>query len=205
MGSKGGWRGREPLSRELVIAAAHAQVAEGGLGSLSSRSLAARLDVTPMALYRHVENMDEVVGAVVDRLLADIGTPPHVEDWRRWLVEFACDLRAMLSVHPDAMTLFTRRPVTSPAARERFDAAVDVMQAAGFAPEDATHAYAVVHTFTIGFSALEAGRRTTPRPAGPLDAPDDAASRAIRGFVSDEQFVRGLRALVDGLAPAGAA
>ena len=54
-------------------------------------------------------------------------------------------------------------------------------------------------TVTIGFSALEQGRRQTPVPSGLLDAPDDPSSVAIRGFVSEAQFVRGLRALIAGL------
>jgi hypothetical protein len=60
-----------------------------------------------------------------------------------------------------------------------------------------------VHTYTIGFSALEEGRRRTPAPSGPLDAPEDQASITIRGFVSEDQFVHGLRALISGLGPAG--
>jgi AcrR family transcriptional regulator len=186
-----------------VLAAAREHVAEEGLGALSSRSLAARLGVTPMALYRHVADMDEIVGAVVDHLLSELGTPPPREDWRRWVEALARGLRDLLGQHPDALALFTRRPVTSPAARRRVEAAVEVLVAAGFSPAEAMRAYAAVHTFTIGFSALEHGRRQTPVPAGLLDEPDDPMSIAIRGFVSEDQFVRGLRALIAGLVPGG--
>jgi AcrR family transcriptional regulator len=196
-------RPRSPgLDREIVLDAARAQVDEAGLASLSSRSLAARLDVTPMALYRHVQDMDEVTGAMVDRLLAEIGTPPPSSDWRRWLEELAHALSTLLQEHPEAVALFMRRPVTSPAARRRLEAAVEVLVAGGFTPDGATRAYAAVHTYTVGFCALEAGRRRTPAPSAPLDAADDPASIAIRGFVNEDQFVHGLRALISGLAPA---
>lgn len=191
-----------PLNREVVLEAARDQVDEAGLGSLSSRSLAARLDVTPMALYRHVEDMDEVTGAMVDRLLADIGTPPPSSDWHRWLEDLALALAALLREHPEALALFSRRPVTSPAARRRLEAAVEVLGGAGFSPDEAIRGYAAVHTYTIGFCALEAGRRRTPAPSAPLDAPDDLASVAIRGFVTEDQFLHGLRALISGLVPA---
>lgn len=191
------------LSRDLVLEAAQDQVDEAGLGSLSSRSLAARLGVTPMALYRHVADMDEVTGAMVDRLLADLATPTWTGDWRQWLEDLAQGLRALLRDHPEALALFTRRPITSPAARARLDRALRVLTDAGFTSEAATRAYAAVHTYTIGFSALDEGRRRTPEPSGILDAPDDEASTAIRAFVSEDQFVHGLRALIGGLTSNG--
>jgi AcrR family transcriptional regulator len=191
------------LSRDLVLDAARAQVDDAGLESLSSRTVAARLAVTPMALYRHVEDMDEVMGVIVDGLLEKLGTPPPTPDWQRWLEQLAHAFRENLRKHPDMLALFTRRPITSPAARERLHATIEVLGDAGFSTDAATRAYAAVHTYTIGFSALEEGRRRTPAPSGPLDAPEDQASITIRGFVSEDQFVHGLRALISGLGPAG--
>ena len=116
---KGSGSRRAPLSRELVLDAARAQVDDAGLESLSSRTLASRLDVTPMALYRHVEDMDEVIGVIVDRLLEDLGTPPPSPDWQSWLEQLAQAFRADLRRYPDMLALFTRRPITSPATRTR--------------------------------------------------------------------------------------
>lgn len=188
------------LSREVVLEAAQRQAAEFGLESLSSRTLAAHLGVTPMALYRHVRDMDEILGALVDRALADIGTPDPSGHWRDWLERLAQGLRRLFHESPAALGLFTRQPVTTPAARERLRSATSVLTDAGFSSEDAGRAYAAVHTYTIGFCALEAGRRAAPERAVPLDVPDDPASVTIRGFVTEEQFLLGLRALVTGLA-----
>lgn len=187
------------LSRDRVIEAAREQVEADGLGSLSSRTVAARLEVTPMALYRHVADMDEILSAVVDELLAEIGTPSDDLDWQSWLEDLANSLRSMFRRHPDALALFNRRPVTSPAARRRLEAAVEVLGRAGFGEDDAARAYAAVHTYTIGFSALDAGRRRAPTPSAPLDAPDDPVSARIRGFVTEDQFLHGLRALIAGI------
>jgi len=180
-----------------VLQAAHEQVQADGLGSLSSRTVAARLKVTPMALYRHVEDMDEIVTAVVDGLLAELGVPPADLGWRRWLEDLAHSLWIMFREHPEALALFNRRPVTSPAARRRLEAAIEVLGRAGFEEGAAVRAYAAVHTYTIGFSALDAGRRKSPTPGAPLDA----ASARILGFVTEDQFLHGLRALIAGLAP----
>jgi AcrR family transcriptional regulator len=188
------------LSRAAIIEAAQRQAAESGLESLSSRMLATQLGVTPMALYRHVRDMDEVFGAVVDRVLGDIGTPDPSEDWRDWLEHLAQGLHRLFQEHPAALGLFTRQPVTTPAARLRLTSATAVLTAAGFSPEDAERFYAAVHTYTIGFCALEVGRRGDSERPVPLDAAEDRASVAIRGFVTEEQFLFGLRALVSGLA-----
>jgi len=192
---------RPSLSRHRILEAAGEQVDAEGLGSLSSRSLAARLGVTPMALYRHVADMDEIVGSVVDQLLEGLALPDSRLDWRAWLEELAQGFRMLLRQEPEALALFTRRPVTTPAARHRLAGAHAQLTEAGFDGDQAQRAYAAVHTYTIGFSALEHGRSQTPAPGAELDAPDDPVSAAIRGFVTEDQFLHGLRALIAGLAP----
>lgn len=104
-----------------------------------------------------------------------------------------------------AVALFTRRPVTTPAARQRLAAAVDVLSAAGFASDAAVRAYAAVHTYTVGFSALEAARRSAAVNRPDAGAPDDDEAALISAFVNEEQFAHGLRALLRGLSPAALA
>jgi TetR/AcrR family tetracycline transcriptional repressor len=191
---------RVQLSREVVLAAAAAQAQEGGLDSVSSRTLAARLGVTPMALYRHVRDMDEIVAALVDGLLVTVGLPDPGLDWGEWLERAAWSLRDLFLEYPRALGLFNRQPVTTEAARARLGAAVGVLARSGFTAGDATRAYAAVHTYTIGFCSLEAGRRRAPASSESGDAPDDLG-RVIRDFVTEEQFRFGLRALVAGLEP----
>ncbi len=190
---------RVALTRESVLHAAQEQAAQSGLESLSSRTLAARLGVTPMALYRHVRDMDEIVGALVDELLGAVGTPDRSVDWCQWIELLAQGLRDLFRDQPAALGLFTRQPVTTPAARHRLEAAMVVLAAAGFPPDEAVRAYAAVHTYTVGFCALEAARRRGPEETAQLDDANDPFSVAIRGFVTEEQFLVGLRALVDGL------
>ncbi|HEY5249428.1 MAG TPA: TetR/AcrR family transcriptional regulator C-terminal domain-containing protein [Dermatophilaceae bacterium] len=190
---------RGALTRESILHAAQEQAGDSGLESLSSRTLAARLGVTPMALYRHVRDMDEIVGALVDELLGAVGTPDRSVGWRTWLELLAQDLRDLFRDHPAALGLFTRQPVTTPAARHRLEDAVAVLTAADFPPDEAVRAYAALHTYTVGFCALEAARRRSPEETAQLNEAEDPFSVAIRGFVTEEQFLVGLRALVDGL------
>jgi AcrR family transcriptional regulator len=188
------------LDRDRIVAVAVEIADHEGLDQLSTRSLAGRLGVTPMALYRHVADKDEIVAAVVDVLLARHGVPADTDtDWQDQLRRVATSLRSVLNEQDEALRLFTRRAVTTHEACARLGATVEVLAAAGFDHDAAVHAYASVHTYTIGFSALEAGRRGSRR-AGPVEdeAAEDLAD-TIRSFVTDEQFQHGLAVLIAGL------
>jgi AcrR family transcriptional regulator len=191
-----------------ILDAALEYVDDGDLGSLSARALAAELGVTPMALYRHFAGMDEIVSGMVGVLVSRLDVPERHRDWRSWLAGQARPLRRLLVEQPVAVAVFARAPVTTPAARARLEAAVDVLVEAGFEPDDAVRAYAAVHTYTVGFCALEASRSSTrrtrahePTPDADVDTDTDEAARLIGAFVSEDQFEHGLHALLRGLSP----
>ena len=95
------------------------------------------------------------------------------------------------------VSVFTRQPQVGPAALARLAGARDVLTRAGYTPDQTIRIYAAVHTYTLGFCALEAARNAASRDeAIPLE--DDAATVAT--LVSEDQFEFGLRALVVGLA-----
>jgi len=59
--------------RDRIVAAARGMVEAGGVDALSMRKLAAELDVAHTAIYWHVGSRDDLVGAVIDAFLADLG------------------------------------------------------------------------------------------------------------------------------------
>src|SRR3954471_7281434 len=77
--------GREHLNWRTVADAAIALADEVGLDRLSLRGVAARLGVTPMALYKHIHDKAElqaiVVTTLLGRTLQDLDFPDS-EDWR---------------------------------------------------------------------------------------------------------------------------
>ncbi|MBA2348123.1 MAG: helix-turn-helix transcriptional regulator [Solirubrobacterales bacterium] len=56
---------RRAAAREGILAAAHRQLAEGGLASASMTTVAARAGVATGSLYRHFPSRDELLAAVV--------------------------------------------------------------------------------------------------------------------------------------------
>ena len=53
------------FGRERILSAARDLFLEHGAGGVTMRGLAARIGVTPMALYRHFDNRDDLLDAIV--------------------------------------------------------------------------------------------------------------------------------------------
>lgn len=187
---------RGTVSREDIIVAAVEVVRAGGYEQMTIRSLAAGLGVAPMSLYRHIRDKDDLLDEVVDRLLAPAWRPAAAPgDWRAWVVEAADRLRDFLVTQPAALRVYLRHPVVSPAAVERMDAMMDVLRRAGVDEQTARRAYGAVHTYTIGFAALEASRAR-----GAPDNPDAGdLARQLAAYTTAGQFIDGLRYLLDGI------
>ncbi|MFC9516099.1 TetR/AcrR family transcriptional regulator [Nocardiaceae bacterium NPDC056970] len=77
-------RGRPPtLSAERIVVEARRHLEVGGPAALSMRALARDLGTTPMALYRHVGDKEQLIGLVLDEystVLGGIDLPPGPAD-----------------------------------------------------------------------------------------------------------------------------
>jgi AcrR family transcriptional regulator len=179
-----------------VVDAATRVVKRGGYQTMTIRSLAAEVGVAPMSLYRHVRNRDDLLDEVVDRLLAKAWQPSvSTGDWQDWVTEAAEKLRAFLAHQPAALHVYLQHPVVSPAAIARMTAIMDVLRIVTADEAVARRAYAAIHTYTLGFAALEASR------SGWTPANDESIGLAeeLAGYVTPAQFSAGLRYLLEGI------
>ena len=119
------------LSRDSIVAAALRIADEEGLERASFRRIAEELDVTPMALYRHVENKDDLLDGMADRIYAGLPVPEADGDWWAELVALARSTRRALLRHPSAVTLFAR-PLPGPHGERLADALLATLRRAGF-------------------------------------------------------------------------
>jgi TetR/AcrR family tetracycline transcriptional repressor len=93
--------------------------------------------VTPMALYWHVANKDELLAAMGDALLADVTPPPATGSWSVQLRAVVEELIDHLSQHPAAALLvFPRILVTEPGLRIT-EFTLGLLEDAGFSREQA--------------------------------------------------------------------
>jgi len=191
------------ITREQVVEAAARAVREGRSNQMTIRSLAADLGVAPMSLYRHVRDKNDLFDEVTDGLLAEAWKPrARRDDWRPWTMEAADRLRALLVREPVALHVYLQHPVVSPAAIARMDAMLDVLSSAGFEMTEARRAYGVIHTYTVGFAALESSRGES---AGGDDDRADDVIRELARLTTPTQFKVGLELLIDGICSDGEA
>lgn len=187
---------RGSITRDQVVEAAVRAISVSGYEELTIRSLAADLEVAPMSLYRYVRDKDDLLDAVVDRLLARRWRPrSNPDDWMGWTREAAQRFRDFLITQPAALRVYLSHPVVAPVAVARMEAVLEVLRSAGFEYDHARRAYGTIHTYTIGFAALEASRSRSARSG----AVEGALAAELATFTTPAQFSDGLGFLLDGI------
>lgn len=91
---------RRRLSRALVAREAITLADQDGLGALSMRSLATRLGVVPMALYKHVADKSDLIDRMVDVIVESYSEPKHSASWRQKVRARALSAREAILAHP---------------------------------------------------------------------------------------------------------
>jgi TetR/AcrR family transcriptional regulator, tetracycline repressor protein len=147
---------RSRLSRETVVDGALELTNAEGRDGLTIRRLAQHLGVTPMALYWHFKNKDELLDGIADRLWSLVDTT--VDPSAPWPEQVRTLMNAMADVlraHPSAATLMLTTPPD--AARHCFDimeVALQIFTDAGFSAEEGAllcrHGLRTVTTLVIG-------------------------------------------------------
>lgn|SRR6185312_11452798 len=149
------------ISRTQVLDATLDLAAEAGLAAVTMRAVAARLEVTPMALYRHVGDKQGLLDGLVERLMAEIAVPAEAKDtdWRAVLRTMADNVRVIARRCPDLfMLLFQRRAVTEGAQGPR-QTVYRALRSAGVPEEELSSLERLLSTLVYGFAASEAGGR----------------------------------------------
>jgi AcrR family transcriptional regulator len=136
-----------------------------------------------MSLYNHVENKDDIVDAIVDRVVGEIELPAEGE-WETAIRRCATSAHDAFLRHPWACS-----PAMSPGsiptdltARMRYiEWLLRTLREAGFAPELAYHGYHALDSHILGFTLWELGHSL---PGG--DDLGDVAATFVRTLPMDE-------------------
>jgi AcrR family transcriptional regulator len=104
---------KPPLTREGIIAVTLRLLRAEGLERVTMRRLARELDTGPASLYVYIDNLADLHGAVLDRLLSEVDLQPAAPGggWRDRLADLLVAYTELLFAHPSlARSVLTLRP-----------------------------------------------------------------------------------------------
>jgi len=163
--------GRAPqISREAVLAAALALADEHGLEAVTMHAVAKRLQVTPMALYRHVDSKNALLDGLVELLLTEDPLPAGGGRWDERLTVLAAGIRGTARRHPAVFPLLLTRPAVTPAARTVRDEVQAALREGGLPEAEVVRAERLISTAVLGFAASEAAGRFRQHDQSVIDA-----------------------------------
>ena len=132
---------KEPVRRldpDKVVDSALALADVEGPAAVTLRRLATQHSVTPMALYRHFKDKDDLLAALGDRLLADVVLPePTDERWDQQLTKVLTAFVTALRAHPKLADLTLTRILASEAGLAMSERIMELLTEGGFSIDDA--------------------------------------------------------------------
>ena len=173
-----------------------------GIADLTMRRLARELDVTAGALYWHVANKQELLGAVADEVLRPAVGPVSAEDWRERTVTACIRLRDALLSHTDGAELVSASFASGQSASmpQILNLLTTAAEDAGVPQAQAELAARTIVYYVLGFTVDEQSRlqwdaagAALPPEQSMLDSP--ACQPDTFGF--------GLALLIDGMSVRG--
>jgi AcrR family transcriptional regulator len=194
------------LSRDQIVAAALRIARTDGLDALTIRRLAADLDASRMALYRHVADKDALVALVMNAVAEQtvVPLPPRDEPWEARLRRLAHSLRDELSAYPGLIEILMTRYNHGPGGLRAVDTILEILTDAGLGTDDAARYYVVFIDLVFGRVHREVhGDPVSPeRTASLLDTARGelphvrAAESALRAITATQIFETELDMLV---------
>jgi AcrR family transcriptional regulator len=177
---------RVPLDRDRIVRAAVGFIDEFGLPSLSMRRLGGVLGVEAMSLYRYVPGRENLLDAVVEKIIEEMRDDVEILDaprdgWQDFLQRLAHGIRRVALAHPKCFPLVASRPAEAPWLRpplrsmQWVEAFLDGLLAEGFTDDAAVSSYRAFSSFLLGHLLLEVA--ALGGDVGPLDVIDDSEER----------------------------
>lgn len=213
---------RLKLTREVIIRASLRIVDNEGLEAFSMRRLGAELKANPMAVYYHFPNkaalLDGLVEAVMSEIDLGIDDPSKPVDER--IHTAMQEYRRVLLSHPRALRVVTSRGISTQTAFRPVELLLAILKEAGFEPTDALSAVNILAAFVRGAVISQVNsmveeelnysepQSVTARanaiqemlPSDQFPILCKMMSSSSSCFISfDEEFERGIKALIRGL------
>src|SRR5688572_5968979 len=211
---------RRALTEDDILDAALTLLDEGGPNAATVRGIAAKVDVSPNAVYTYFPDKAAVFKALVERLLGEVDHGVFADrgqPWRQRVEALALELRARLTAHPGAIGLVISAPMAGPHARALNERLLELLADAALTTFDAARAAHLLLVYVFGSIALEVADHGQAGPLPPEAERTDSRFRAfaaaepdrfprsaaaadvMAGYVSTQQYIWGLHRMLDGI------
>ena len=144
-----------PLTEDAILRTGVELADEAGVGGLTMRQLADRLDVEAMSLYHHVRNKDGLLDGMVDLVFREIELPRDDLDWKSELRRRSVSMHEVLARHPWAVSLLNSRTNPVMGSLRHNDAVLGCLRTGGFSVVGAAHAISALDSYVYGFALQE--------------------------------------------------
>jgi AcrR family transcriptional regulator len=153
---------RLPLSRERILERA-VQIADAeGVDALTMRRLADDLGFEAMSLYRHVKNKDDVLGGILDAVLAEVESPAGDGEWDEAIRRSAISVTDAFERHGWATDLLMTPGGVRPARLAYMNELLGRLREAGFSADTTYTAYHALDAHIFGFALWLASHTAIP-------------------------------------------
>jgi AcrR family transcriptional regulator len=167
---------RIPLTRERIVEAALALVAERGLHDFSTRKLGERLGCEAMSIYHHFASKQHLMDALVDHAIGTVEVPPVGPQPLARLRDAARSYRAMARRFPALFGYVATHRLNTPAGVAFIEAILRLVRAAAPDEETAARQFRAIGYYLVGAGLDEtAGYQRGATAAEPVS--DDYVAR----------------------------
>ena len=188
------------LTMQRIARAALDVADERGAAGFTMRSVAESLDVTPMALYHHVEDKAGLVALLVDAVVSERPLPPPTGSWQDDLWEVARWMREITLAHPAVARLRSEHRVWTASILPVTERWVSVWQQSGLDLESALIAASASSTAIIGSVEAEQLVQNADLPDDSLLWPFPSARLLLRrARQGDAEFELVVRSVIEGV------
>jgi AcrR family transcriptional regulator len=195
---------RARFTTDEIAAAALRIVDDSGVGALSMRSLAAALDTGPMTVYNYVADKEGLEELVVAAIVADVRLPEATDDWKHDAHAIASAMWHGIRAHPAAIPLVLTRRMSSSTGFVAADALIAALDRAGLQDKDRLAAFHAVLGLVTGSAQPDMAGPLVATRIGSVAGADypraEALSKVATASTVEDDFDRGLRMLLDGIA-----
>lgn len=142
------------------------------------RTLGRALGFEAMSLYKYIANKDDLLGGILDLVLAESEAPSPAKPWDTAIRESAISVHDALQRHPWACALLMSPHGFRPERVQYMDSLLGRLRGAGFTAEATYYVYHVLDGHIFGFSLWETSHSYTPAQISVLSARLGAAIAA---------------------------